>query len=275
MWLQPDSLVPNPGRSNDFDRFGFVRNNPIRYVDPTGHTSVCAGANGDPECYDSPDKWMPSLSQMGITLVGQWTPQDVGRIQKEAAAIALTLLELCGGYCSGRTSYQIFNQVFGNRTINLSQDGSGAGCEVLNCSQGTGGWLGTDHDAQGLVIHEFGHIFDHRISGQWGYGRNVLGGTTIHTEIGRYVEGIPDGGGAWERRNDGYRGDDYPYQQHPLSVDGGDTAGEDFADMFMNFVLDYSGIYNDGGFAPDQFGRARYAWMSSYMPTWVPWMVQR
>jgi len=172
------------------------------------------------------------------------------------------------------TSYQVFNQVFGNRTINLNQDGKGAGCEVLNCSQGTGGWLGTNANAQGLIIHEFGHIFDHTITGQWGYGRNVLGSTTIYDENGRYVEGIPVGGGAWTRTNDGYMGDDYPYQQHPLKRDG-NSSGEDFADMFMNLVLDYSGIYSDGGFASNPAGAARYDWMYSNMTTWVPWIVQR
>ncbi len=272
-FTQPDTIVPDPYNPQDWSRYSYARYNPVRYTDPSGHTSVCAGSNGDPECYSPAPAWMPSLSQMGITLGNGWSPLDAGRVQKEAAAIAVTLQSFCGEYCYGMTSYQVFQAVFGNRTINLNQDGLGAGCEVLNCSQGTGGWLGTSADAQGLIIHEFGHIFDHTITGQWGYGRNVLGSTTIYTESGIYVEGIPAGGGAWTRTDDGYRCDTHPCQQHPLS-DNGNSPGEDFADMFMNLVLDYSGIYSNGGFAPDRFGQARYDWMHSYMTIWVPWIVQ-
>jgi len=267
--------VPGYANPKALNHYAYVLGNPLRYTDPSGHTSACAGSNGDPECYGPAPVWMPSLSQMGITLDDDWTPQDAGRIQKEAAAIAVTLQSLCDEYCYGMTSYQVFQVVFGNQTINLNQDGLGAGCEVLNCSQGTGGWLGTSANAQGLIIHEFGHIFDYTITGQWGYARNVLGSTTIYDELGRYVEGVPVGGGAWTRTNDGYRCATYPCQQHPLNEPGGETAGEDFADMFMNLVLDYSGIYTDGGFASDLFGQARYDWMHSYMTIWVPWIVQR
>jgi len=54
------------------------------------------------------------------------------------------------------------------------------------------------------MIHEFGHVFDHSITGEWGYGRTQLGSSTIVDKNGKYVEGIPLGGGAWTRTNDGY-----------------------------------------------------------------------
>jgi RHS repeat-associated protein len=36
-WIQPDDIIPNPSNSQDLDRYAYVRNNPTRYVDPTGH----------------------------------------------------------------------------------------------------------------------------------------------------------------------------------------------------------------------------------------------
>ena len=36
-FLSADSLVPNPANPQDLNRFSYVRNNPIRYIDPTGH----------------------------------------------------------------------------------------------------------------------------------------------------------------------------------------------------------------------------------------------
>jgi len=43
-FTQPDSIVPDPYNSQDYDRYAYARNNPIRYNDPSGHEP------GD--CYD-------------------------------------------------------------------------------------------------------------------------------------------------------------------------------------------------------------------------------
>ena len=36
-FAQPDALVPDPSKAQDWDRYSYTRNNPIRYTDPTGH----------------------------------------------------------------------------------------------------------------------------------------------------------------------------------------------------------------------------------------------
>ena len=36
-FLQPDSLIPNLYTPQSLNRFSYVRNNPIRFIDPTGH----------------------------------------------------------------------------------------------------------------------------------------------------------------------------------------------------------------------------------------------
>ncbi|GEM_PF-6005576 len=36
-FTQTDTLVPDPGSSQDLNRYGYVQNNPVRYADPTGH----------------------------------------------------------------------------------------------------------------------------------------------------------------------------------------------------------------------------------------------
>jgi hypothetical protein len=36
-FTQPDSIVPDPSNSQDWDRYSYARNNPLRYTDPTGH----------------------------------------------------------------------------------------------------------------------------------------------------------------------------------------------------------------------------------------------
>ena len=36
-WLQPDSIVPEPGNPQALNRYAYVYNNPLRYTDPSGH----------------------------------------------------------------------------------------------------------------------------------------------------------------------------------------------------------------------------------------------
>jgi RHS repeat-associated protein len=45
-----DTLIPSSSNPLDFDRYSYVRNNPLRYIDPSGHCS------GDPDDPNNPDK---------------------------------------------------------------------------------------------------------------------------------------------------------------------------------------------------------------------------
>jgi RHS repeat-associated protein len=45
-FLQPDPLVSQPGRSQGWNRYSYGMNNPVRYTDPTGHSSVADEAAG-------------------------------------------------------------------------------------------------------------------------------------------------------------------------------------------------------------------------------------
>jgi hypothetical protein len=37
LFLSPDTIVPDAGRIIDYHRYGYVRNSPLKYTDPTGH----------------------------------------------------------------------------------------------------------------------------------------------------------------------------------------------------------------------------------------------
>jgi RHS repeat-associated protein len=36
-FIQPDTIVPDHFNPQDWDRYAFVRNNPVNYIDPDGH----------------------------------------------------------------------------------------------------------------------------------------------------------------------------------------------------------------------------------------------
>lgn len=43
-FIQPDSVVPSPGDPQSLNRYACARGNPLKYVDPTGHSS-CEDSN--------------------------------------------------------------------------------------------------------------------------------------------------------------------------------------------------------------------------------------
>ena len=48
-FIQPDTLVPNPGDPQSLNRYSYTRNNPVRYTDPSGHRYIECGPDGS-EC---------------------------------------------------------------------------------------------------------------------------------------------------------------------------------------------------------------------------------
>jgi RHS repeat-associated protein len=63
-FISPDSLVAQPGNPQALNRYAYVSNNPLRYIDPSGHfcaevgTKVICSADDDSNMYWWPD-WKP------------------------------------------------------------------------------------------------------------------------------------------------------------------------------------------------------------------------
>ncbi len=46
-FVQPDTIVPNPGNPSNLNRYVYGANNPIRYNDPTGHVNEQGAVKGE------------------------------------------------------------------------------------------------------------------------------------------------------------------------------------------------------------------------------------
>jgi hypothetical protein len=40
-FIQPDTIIPNPANPQSLNRYGYVKNNPVRFNDPTGRIEAC------------------------------------------------------------------------------------------------------------------------------------------------------------------------------------------------------------------------------------------
>jgi RHS repeat-associated protein len=54
-FTQPDTIVPDPGNSQDWDRYSYARNNPLKYTDPSGH-KTCSEKNVRGQCMSEGDE---------------------------------------------------------------------------------------------------------------------------------------------------------------------------------------------------------------------------
>ena len=65
-FVQADTIIPGAGDSKSYDRYTYVNNNPVRFVDPSGHANEC-GYNGTGGCPHGPT--VPTLvyDQNGIS----------------------------------------------------------------------------------------------------------------------------------------------------------------------------------------------------------------
>jgi hypothetical protein len=252
-----DSIVP--GGVQGYDRYAYSNNNPLRFIDPTGHVS-CSGSNWDdgPQCLKDVGHAQSLLSRYGITL-DNWRKADAYNAYDAIVQIAGAL-----GRVTGKGSTAIFKDVFGPMKFTMDSNDSGK----WHCAANAGGFGCTNASGKidgRIIAHELAHVFRNRYFGRMGKTTDVdlysvIGNATITDEDGNYVSGVQNG--TWERTFQGYKSNGAPDVYHGSKEwDDWNSTGEEFADMFMNWVYD--------SFSADNAGAARYKWMNDSMITWM------
>jgi len=49
-WISADTIVPEPGNPQSLNRYSYVNNNPLKFIDPTGHYSYPPGCEHSEQC---------------------------------------------------------------------------------------------------------------------------------------------------------------------------------------------------------------------------------
>lgn len=120
-----------------------------------------------------------------------------------------------------------------------------------------------------LVSHELGHVYQYMAARRFEYPRSPVArliADGVYTADGAMVTGVANG--MYRRHNrltapaNGYLSDDWRFgcQLHPVSMSGGNSAGEDWADMWMNWVYDI--------FFDNPAGQALHRFVESAVRQW-------
>jgi len=218
------------------------------------------------------------LEEAGIAMVGNWTDEEISATAKTVRQIGGKFKEKLNsmGYIAPNEA-MAFLAVFGPMTFYYGDKDPGA--SKLNGYWGISG----DHKitflpgkvTSRLVGHELGHELSHLLYDNLAGYVNIPDhpvSMLIHTGVwvdGKFVTGNRYGsydrnGGLSAKDGNGYRSDDYHdgWQYHPRSMGAdGNTADEDWADIFLNWSFN--------SFADNTHGKALFTWTDSHMDTWL------
>jgi len=223
-FISADSIVPQPGDPQSLNRYSYVRNSPLNFVDPTGHSVDCAG--GDSAC--STNEWMwknrwyeahghfwdgkgwsnpgdarfadmgiarQTLGEAGISILGEWRLKELSLATQGVVALAnmvgglAKLQTLLGGATFFVRYYlDLHINILGNDILREvpAMVGYGQVSDALNNTvEFFDGIFGNSADyARGETVHELGHVID--------YHSSVLYKRGADYGSGRLSEAIPD-----------------------------------------------------------------------------------
>ena len=83
-FIQPDTIVPNPGEAQSFDRYAYVNNNPLKYTDPSGHCVNSTTQDAGTITYDNDACWA-----LANTIANMWDSTDYWKNRFTSKAVFL------------------------------------------------------------------------------------------------------------------------------------------------------------------------------------------
>ena len=178
-----DTIVPDPANPQAYNRYSYVNNNPLVFLDPTGHCGAESSvwdANSQRYVDTTPDLTLDCIElrnqlekQYSITITGAWLLSEMELFSKGLQAVvdafsANGVVDSLGKFkeifdgvnfhrsrrYSGNNAIQqgdkitIFNGTFNNTTINQFRKTTYSVRDPI--------------DVIGTIAHELGHVWDYR-----------------------------------------------------------------------------------------------------------------
>jgi len=279
-FLSPDSIIS--GGVQGYDRYAYASNNPVRYNDPSGHSSGCGiamdsrggckgsnwnggnpnvGGGGntpppDPPANPSEDEMKKYITSFGLTLIGNWTGQILMNLWIALKIIGFHNLRF---WLNGKTATLAF---MGSRDTALNK--------YRGNTPGTTMELYANNTINPVIniLHEFGHLVDNL----WGDAFTTSLKYKEFTQDGAYLSGyegpgtkytsLPSSGQTDVRyiglMNSKYEGQD-AWQQR-----GGTPEWEDWADIFANAMIGNIDISSELGSQMSSFFYQMQTQMHTY-----------
>jgi len=225
-FAQADTIVPSGGQG--LDRHAYANNNPIRYIDPSGHLS-CNRANvAEGDCEDRDTRQILS-DEYGITLdelEREFSDAEISAIYAGVRSVGVAFSPQTVGMTGSEAFQKIYGSLIFKRVYSYEYNGKSYYDGACACG-GEGAilftsfyqwdesysrsWSTTMVMNRNLVVHELGHLYYPAA------GNPALDGLS---------RGALIPGNIW--------------QQHPptMNADGQDIPGELFADTFVAWVFD-------------------------------------
>jgi RHS repeat-associated protein len=148
---QPDTIVPDPGSPQAFDRFAYTLNNPVKYNDPTGH--ITKSEEKDAEAI------LQELALYGVNIKADWGDRrflwnnwwEEGLWTLDELRTVLTGVQDLANAMGGA---DVFKAQLGGVTIKQKDMKYGGTADAHNVNLNAGGF------STWTVVHELAHAWD-------------------------------------------------------------------------------------------------------------------
>jgi RHS repeat-associated protein len=224
-FISADTIVPDPTNPQQFNRYTYVLNNPLRFTDPTGRCAV-----GDSACWALADELYSQYGwyMVGLGSNGIWTLEELQILWNAATAIERWFAEYGGGDARGRMRAALGGTQFskagivGNLVLQNNHHVRGSKIHLLP---------GFDLD---IVVHEVGHVIDNRLGTNF---MSALLGGGKSDEFALYL-GFDPFACLWNRSRCAQNryGNATLKEEHPTRY-ARSGPSEDFGETFMLSVL--------------------------------------
>ncbi len=149
-FLQPDSIIPDQTNPQSWNRYSYVRNNPVKFNDPSGHSEDCKQITN--ECNDEKTNPEDVLKKYNVKLEtangGIWTDAAKWAVVFAVMKVAYRLAQVRNQRTTGHeTGISAFQSVF--KSITLTWDPNCGGCRSGTKTNGKA--CGSDYVSAGCV----------------------------------------------------------------------------------------------------------------------------